>query len=129
MNDLQQISFDLKQITGHSLLLIDEFGKGTNENGPYTHSPQPFDWNLTFSDFTDGIGLACGVLEHLLSLENAPKVIAATHFHEILGNGFLKPRPQLQLGHMEVRMREDPTEAENQIIYLYKYVNNLYTTF
>ncbi|OOG00980.1 hypothetical protein ASPCADRAFT_511811 [Aspergillus carbonarius ITEM 5010] len=101
MNDLQQISFDLKQITGHSLLLIDEFGKGTNEN--------------------DGIGLACGVLEHLLSLENAPKVIAATHFHEILGNGFLKPRPQLQLGHMEVRMREDPTEAENQIIYLYNF--------
>ncbi|RAK97016.1 MutS family protein MSH5 [Aspergillus ibericus CBS 121593] len=79
MNDLQQISFDLKQMTGHSLLLIDEFGKGTNEN--------------------DGIGLACGVLEHLLNLEDPPKVIAATHFHEILENGFLKPRPQLQLGH------------------------------
>jgi hypothetical protein len=33
MNDLQQISFDLKQVTGRSLLLIDEFGKGTNESG------------------------------------------------------------------------------------------------
>ncbi|PWY83058.1 DNA mismatch repair protein Msh5 [Aspergillus sclerotioniger CBS 115572] len=101
MNDLQQISFDLKQITGHSLLLIDEFGKGTNEN--------------------DGIGLACGVLEHLLNLDNAPKVIAVTHFHEILENGFLKPRPQLQLGHMEVRVREDPTETEDQITYLYNF--------
>ncbi|PYI12502.1 DNA mismatch repair protein Msh5 [Aspergillus sclerotiicarbonarius CBS 121057] len=101
MNDLQQIAFDLKQMTGHSLLLIDEFGKGTNEN--------------------DGIGLACGVLEHLLNLNNAPKVIAATHFHEILENGFLKPTPQLQLGHMEVRVREDPTEAEDQITYLYNF--------
>ncbi|RAH61060.1 DNA mismatch repair protein Msh5 [Aspergillus piperis CBS 112811] len=101
MNDLQQLSFDLKQVTGRSLLLIDEFGKGTNEN--------------------DGIGLACGVLEHLLNREDAPKVIAATHFHEILANGYLKPRPQLQLGHMEVRVHEEPGEAENQITYLYNF--------
>ncbi|GKZ42071.1 mutS protein msh5 [Aspergillus brasiliensis] len=101
MNDLQQLSFDLKQVTGHSLLLIDEFGKGTNEN--------------------DGIGLACGVLEHLLNREDAPKVIAATHFHEILANGYLKPRPQLQLGHMEVRVHEEPGETEDQITYLYNF--------
>ncbi|OJI90821.1 hypothetical protein ASPTUDRAFT_163445 [Aspergillus tubingensis CBS 134.48] len=101
MNDLQQLSFDLKQVTGRSLLLIDEFGKGTNEN--------------------DGIGLACGVLEHLLNREDAPKVIAATHFHEILANGYLKPRPQLQLGHMEVRVHEEPNEAEDQITYLYNF--------
>ncbi|XRM41352.1 hypothetical protein ABZX51_004631 [Aspergillus tubingensis] len=101
MNDLQQLSFDLKQVTGRSLLLIDEFGKGTNEN--------------------DGIGLACGVLEHLLNREDAPKVIAATHFHEILANGYLKPRPRLQLGHMEVRVHEEPGEAEDQITYLYNF--------
>ncbi|GLA02787.1 mutS protein msh5 [Aspergillus niger] len=101
MNDLQQLSFDLKQVTGHSLLLIDEFGKGTNEN--------------------DGIGLACGVLENLLNREDAPKVIAATHFHEILANEYLKPRPQLQLGHMEVRVHEEPGEAEDQITYLYNF--------
>ncbi|KAI2832580.1 hypothetical protein CBS63078_5498 [Aspergillus niger] len=101
MNDLQQLSFDLKQVTGHSLLLIDEFGKGTNEY--------------------DGIGLACGVLENLLNREDAPKVIAATHFHEILANGYLKPRPQLQLGHMEVRVHEEPGEAEDQITYLYNF--------
>ncbi|PYH68173.1 MutS family protein MSH5 [Aspergillus vadensis CBS 113365] len=101
MNDLQQLSFDLKQVTGRSLLLIDEFGKGTNEN--------------------DGIGLACGVLEHLLNREDAPKVIAATHFHEILANGYLKPRPQLQLGHMEVRVHEESGEADDQITYLYNF--------
>lgn len=33
MNDLQQISLCLKQVTNRSLLLIDEFGKGTIENG------------------------------------------------------------------------------------------------
>ncbi|RLL94950.1 hypothetical protein CFD26_102223 [Aspergillus turcosus] len=101
MNDLQQISFDLKQVTGRSLLLIDEFGKGTNES--------------------DGIGLACGILEHLLSLEDAPKVIAATHFHEIFENGFLQPRPRLQLGHMEVRISGEARQVEDQITYLYNF--------
>jgi dsDNA-specific endonuclease/ATPase MutS2 len=33
MSDLQQISLCLKQVSGHSLVLIDEFGKGTNESG------------------------------------------------------------------------------------------------
>ncbi|RAL10511.1 MutS family protein MSH5 [Aspergillus homomorphus CBS 101889] len=101
MRDLQQISFDMKQITDRSLFIIDEFGKGTSEN--------------------DGIGLACGILTHLLDLENPPKVIAATHFHEILENGFLTPRPQLQLGHMEVRVSDDSRETEDQITYLYNF--------
>lgn len=33
MSDLQQISLCLKQVSGRSLILIDEFGKGTNESG------------------------------------------------------------------------------------------------
>ncbi|PYI19356.1 DNA mismatch repair protein Msh5 [Aspergillus violaceofuscus CBS 115571] len=101
MRDLQQISFDLKQITDRSLVIIDEFGKGTSEN--------------------DGIGLACGILTHLLDLENSPKVIAATHFHEILENGFLRRRPQLQLGHMEVQVSNDAHSTEDQITYLYNF--------
>ncbi|PTU22616.1 hypothetical protein P175DRAFT_0514665 [Aspergillus ochraceoroseus IBT 24754] len=102
MNDLQQISFDLKHITARSLLLIDEFGKGTCEN--------------------DGIGLACGIFEHLLSLESAPKVIAATHFHEIFENELIElARPRLQLGHMEVRVSEDAHESDDQITYLYNF--------
>lgn len=69
---------------------------------------------------TDGIGLACGIFEHLLSLEDSPKVIAATHFHEIFENGFLALRPRLQLGHMEVRVSEESQEVEDQVTYLYK---------
>ncbi|KAL4958995.1 MutS family protein MSH5 [Aspergillus stella-maris] len=102
MNDLQQISFDLKHLTDRSLLLVDEFGKGTSEN--------------------DGIGLAVGILEYLLSFDDAPKVIAATHFHEILENEFLRLRPRLQLGHMEVRVCEDAQlAADEQITYLYNF--------
>lgn len=35
MNDLQQISLTLKQVTSQSLVIIDEFGKGTNECGSW----------------------------------------------------------------------------------------------
>ncbi|UPX10844.1 uncharacterized protein EKO05_0001482 [Ascochyta rabiei] len=62
MIDLQQISLALNLATRRSLLIIDEFGKGT--------------------DASDGAGLACAVMEYLLSLgDERPKVIGATHFH------------------------------------------------
>ena len=62
MIDLQQMSLALSLATRRSLLIIDEFGKGTESS--------------------DGAGLACAVMEHLLSLGNErPKVIGATHFH------------------------------------------------
>jgi DNA mismatch repair protein MSH5 len=70
----------------------------------------------------DGIGLVCGILKYLLELEGAPKVIAATHFHEILENEYLKPGPRLLLGHMEVQVCERSRNAEDQITYLYKSV-------
>ncbi|KAJ5491216.1 hypothetical protein N7539_002783 [Penicillium diatomitis] len=101
MGDLQEISLCLKQATGQSLVLIDEFGKGTNE--------------------ADGIGLVCGVLEHLLELESRPKVIAATHFHEIFENDFLSLRPGLQLGHMEVKVSEESRNVKDQVTYLYNF--------
>ncbi|KAJ5827148.1 DNA mismatch repair protein MutS core [Penicillium robsamsonii] len=99
MNDLQQISLCLKQVTHRSLVIIDEFGKGTNES--------------------DGIGLACGILDYLLYLERPAKVITATHFHEIFENNFLALRPRLHLGHMEVQVCEKSQEFEDQITYLY----------
>jgi DNA mismatch repair protein MSH5 len=51
--------------------------------------------------------------------DKRPKVLAATHFHELFENGFLPPRKELEFGFMEVQI--DPTaEVENQITYLYK---------
>ncbi|TKA68935.1 hypothetical protein B0A49_05342, partial [Cryomyces minteri] len=102
MIDLQQVSLALSLATRRSLLIIDEFGKGTES--------------------ADGAGLACGVFEHLLGLGiESPKVLGATHFHEIFESGFLQPRPSLKFGHMEIRVDTEAAEVESQITYLYKY--------
>lgn len=102
MIDLHQVSLAMKLATARSLVIIDEVGKGT--------------------DSSDGAGLACGVFEHFLSLgDNRPKVIGATHYHEIFENGFLKPRPYLEFGHMEVRLDHEAENIELQIAYLYNF--------
>lgn len=103
MIDVQQIALALTLATNRTLLVIDEFGKGTNAS--------------------DGAGLCCGVLDYLLSLgANRPKVLAATHFHEIFENGFLDERPDLSFGHMEVRVDTEAEAVEDQIAYLYNFV-------
>ncbi|KAF2866754.1 muts domain V-domain-containing protein [Massariosphaeria phaeospora] len=102
MIDLQQISLALSLATRRSLLIIDEFGKGT--------------------DSSDGAGLACAVFEHLLNLgPHRPKVVGATHFHEIFETGLLKPRPALAFGHMEVRVDIEASAVEDQITYVYNF--------
>lgn len=104
MIDLQQICMALSCATPRSLLIIDEFGKGTNA--------------------ADGAGLAAAVFDYLLSLgDKCPKVLAATHYHEIFEAGFLAPRAGLQFAHMEIRIDRGAVErqrdAEEQITYLY----------
>ncbi|KAL6704002.1 hypothetical protein ACN47E_008853 [Coniothyrium glycines] len=102
MIDLHQMSLALSLATRRSLLIIDEFGKGTESS--------------------DGAGLACAVMEHLLNLgADSPKVIGATHFHEIFEMGFLQPQPSLAFGHMEVRLDADASESVDQISYLYNF--------
>lgn len=102
MIDLQQTSIALTLATRRSLVIIDEFGKGTE-----TH---------------DGAGLAAGVFEHFLQLgPECPKVIGATHFHEIFENGFLQLRSTLRFAHMEVNVDGEASQVEDQITYLYKY--------
>ncbi|KIP05169.1 hypothetical protein PHLGIDRAFT_74704, partial [Phlebiopsis gigantea 11061_1 CR5-6] len=72
MIDLNQVSLALRNSTSRSLVLLDEFGKGTVA--------------------TDGAGLFCGVIQHLLERGNiCPKVIAATHFHDVFKEGMLDP--------------------------------------
>ncbi|KAL2059622.1 hypothetical protein ABVK25_000915 [Lepraria finkii] len=102
MIDLQQVALAMTLATHRSLVIIDEFGKGT--------------------DSSDGAGLACGVFEHFLSLgDERPKVLGATHFHEIFEYGFLKPRPFLVFGYMEVRLDREAQDLEDQITYLYNF--------
>ncbi|KAJ7175937.1 muts domain V-domain-containing protein [Mycena filopes] len=74
MIDLNQVSLALRNSTARSLVLLDEFGKGTLSTGSY------------------GAGLFCGVLKHLLNRgPNCPKVLAATHFHDVFREDLLDP--------------------------------------
>jgi DNA mismatch repair protein MSH5 len=54
--------------------------------------------------------------------KDRPKVVAATHFHEMFENGFLGERPTLAFGHMEIHQDRRATEIEDQISYLYNFV-------
>ncbi|GJJ15544.1 hypothetical protein Clacol_009822 [Clathrus columnatus] len=64
MLDLNQVSLALRNITPRSLLIIDEFGKGTLA--------------------ADGAGLFCGLVKYLLELgAQCPRTLIATHFHEV----------------------------------------------
>lgn len=102
MIDLQQTCIALNLATRNSLLVIDEFGKGTESY--------------------DGAGLAAGVFEHLLRRgPDCPKVLGATHFHEIFESGFLQARPSLGFAHMEVAVDASVSAREEQITYLYNY--------
>ncbi|KAL8736313.1 MAG: hypothetical protein Q9166_000468 [cf. Caloplaca sp. 2 TL-2023] len=117
--DLQQVSKAINLATHRSLVIIDEFGKGTNSNGKSGQRDNKV--LVSNNNLLDGSGLACGVFEHFLSLgAERPKVLGATHFHEIFENDFLQPRPYLAFGHMEVRVDIEAETVEDQITYLYK---------
>ena len=61
--DVNQISQALRSCTSRSLLLIDEFGKGTNA--------------------IDGEALLAAVVQNIASREKPPSTIISTHFHQV----------------------------------------------
>ncbi|TPX38060.1 hypothetical protein SmJEL517_g00294 [Synchytrium microbalum] len=69
--DLQQVALMIRYATARSLLIIDEFGKGTVSK--------------------DGVGLFCSALDSFMAKRDlCPKVVAATHFHEIFAHQLLE---------------------------------------
>ncbi|GAA5854993.1 hypothetical protein JCM9279_005715 [Rhodotorula babjevae] len=107
MIDLQQIAFALRNLTPRSLLVLDEFGKGTEAD--------------------DGAGLFCGVIEHLLGLgRDAPRVVVATHFQHVFMNGLLSRKLPATLAHMEILVDEssagssDESKSVESVAYLYR---------
>ncbi|KAK6464153.1 muts domain V-domain-containing protein [Scheffersomyces coipomensis] len=64
--DINQISKCICLPTERSLIIIDEFGKG--------------------SDAIDGQALFGSVINHLASKPNCPRTLATTHFHELFRN-------------------------------------------
>ena len=103
--DLQQISQCLTLASSRSLVLIDEFGKGT--------------------DSADGAGLCAGVLQHFVNRppEEAPRVLLATHFHDIFEQGFVAQSSRLAFGHMAVSLHPQSSAVSDQVVYLYNFTD------
>uniref|UniRef100_A0A8H7NCI4 DNA mismatch repair protein MSH5 n=1 Tax=Bionectria ochroleuca TaxID=29856 RepID=A0A8H7NCI4_BIOOC len=99
--DLKQVVQATRNATERSLVLVDEFGKGTNSD--------------------DGAGLLAAVLSHFLSLgPKSPRLLVATHFHELFECGHLKELRGLAYAHMDVRAHTAETGEDGEITYLFK---------
>ncbi|KAI0802089.1 muts domain V-domain-containing protein [Irpex lacteus] len=95
MIDLNQVSLALRNCTSRSLVLLDEFGKGTVS--------------------ADGAGLFYGILKHFVAQgPSCPKVLAATHFHEIFRDDILVPEEMpVTFVHMQVMLTSDQGDVLN----------------
>jgi len=82
MIDLTQVSRMLNKSTGHSIAVIDEFGKGTLA--------------------ADGVGLLAAILRHFCQRPEPPRLLACTHYHEIFDAAVLPRHPQLAFYTMDV---------------------------
>jgi DNA mismatch repair protein MSH5 len=99
--DLKQAAFAMNFATRRSLLLVDEFGKGTTAEC--------------------GSALLTAYLTFFLDLGmERPKVLAGTHFHEVFENGFLPPGKDVGFAHMDVHLDPDAKDPEEQITFLYR---------
>lgn len=99
--DLKQVALSTKYSTSRSLILVDEFGKGTNPD--------------------DGAGLLAAMLDHFLSLnDESPRLLVATHFHEVFEEQYLVHHGGIQLAHMDVRVNKEAMDTEDQVTYLFK---------
>lgn len=98
--DMKQAALSMRTSTSRSLVLVDEFGKGTNGD--------------------DGTGLLAALLHHFLSLnQDCPRLLVATHFHEIFEGGYLSHHEGFRLAHMDVRVDWGAAQTENQVTYLF----------
>ncbi|KAI0697886.1 DNA mismatch repair protein MutS [Cytidiella melzeri] len=95
MIDLNQVSLALRNSTSRSLVLLDEFGKGTVS--------------------ADGAGLFCGILKHFIGCgDSCPKVVAATHFHEVFRDDMLNPAElPITFVHMQIMLTSSSGELLN----------------
>ncbi|KAG1678264.1 hypothetical protein FOA52_013885 [Chlamydomonas sp. UWO 241] len=80
--DLSQIVGMLNKATERSLLVVDEFGKGTTA--------------------ADGVGLLAAFLNHFSSMRCPPRSLTSTHFHELFSPDVLPRNQQLAFYTMDV---------------------------
>ncbi|XP_033945458.1 mutS protein homolog 5 isoform X2 [Pseudochaenichthys georgianus] len=96
MIDLNQMAHAINSSTGNSLVLIDEFGKGTNT--------------------VDGMSLLAASISHWLRkpLGEVPHVLLATNFHSLLQLGLLPSSGLLSLLTLETAVDGD------ELVFLYQ---------
>ena len=92
MVEMNETASIINNITGRSLILLDEIGRGTS----------------TY----DGISIAWSIAEHLHQSPHQPKTLFATHYHEL--NELEEKLPRVKNYHVTNR------EAGNKIIFLRK---------
>ncbi|CEI65163.1 unnamed protein product [Fusarium venenatum] len=98
--DMKQAALSMKTSSPRSLVLVDEFGKGTNGD--------------------DGAALLAALLDHYLSLgPNCPRLLAATHFHEVFENNYLEHHSSFRIAHMNVRLEREASFVDDQVTYLF----------
>eukprot|EP00026_Physarum_polycephalum_P000892 Phypoly_transcript_00893.p1 GENE.Phypoly_transcript_00893~~Phypoly_transcript_00893.p1 ORF type:complete len:1264 (+),score=288.55 Phypoly_transcript_00893:55-3846(+) len=102
MIDCHQVALMTRHATERSLLLVDEFGKGTNPN--------------------DGMALLFGTMEYLLRKEECPKVLVTTHFARAVQLLRQQDHPNLEFVTLEF-IAED--EATDEITFLYRLVGGV----
>lgn len=99
--DLKQAAITMNFATRQSLVLADEFGKGTS--------------------MEIGAALFAAYLAHFLDLgEERPKVLVGTHFHDVFENGLLVSEDNVAFAHMGVRADPEGEDPEDQITFLFQ---------
>ncbi|XP_028412976.1 mutS protein homolog 5-like isoform X1 [Dendronephthya gigantea] len=103
MIDLNQMASAVQFASERSLILIDEFGKGTAT--------------------VDGLSLLTACLKYWLSAGNrCPKVLVSTHFHSIIQQKLLPLTPLLRFQTMETMQNGD------ELVFLYQLVDGYTNT-
>ncbi|XP_074643458.1 mutS protein homolog 5-like [Tubulanus polymorphus] len=94
MIDLTQVSSSLQSATGNSLVILDEFGKGT--------------------EMVDGIALLAACIRHWIAKrENCPHLLVSTHFHGIIHQHLLPDSQLVSYQTMET------IQEGNELVFLY----------
>lgn len=100
--ELSETAAILKHATLHSLVLLDELGRGT----------------ATF----DGTAIAYSVVDHLARRQC--RTLFSTHYHSLVHD--LTSHPQVRLGHMACMVENDEEvddPSQENIIFLYQFVD------
>lgn len=108
--DLQKMSKNLHIATQKSLLLIDEFGKGT--------------------DIIGGSALLGSIIENISQGEHTSRALVTTHFHELFKSNVLPVSTRVVHSHMDVMFqpaRDEGPSGNEKLVYLYQLKKGLAT--